>query len=133
MERTKYVRVPYTFILRVLDSKLDEIENIRPKGIDVAHVALEHRKLVDEKLGEIEGFWKTNYTEIVKIFDAPLCEYLKREVLKHIYLRQASKPSPGWDVTDIVQLYIENRWDKEQYAELKKSVLFEENASDIFA
>ena len=129
MEITKDVRVPYTFILRALDSKLDEIENIRPKGIGDG----DYRKLVDEKLGEIEGFWKTNYNEIVKIFDATLCEYLKREVLKHIYLRQASKPSLGWDVTDIEHLYIENHWDKEQYAEFKKSVFFEKYASDIFA
>jgi len=128
MEKAKDVKIPYTFILHVLNSKLDEIENSLNE-----EDAVKYRTCIDEKLGEIEGFWKTNYNEIVKILDAPSCDYLKQQVLKHIYLRQVSKPSLGLDVTDIVRVYVEPRWDKEQFDEFKKSVLFEKTASEFFA
>ncbi|MCX6820994.1 MAG: hypothetical protein NT016_03525 [Candidatus Aenigmarchaeota archaeon] len=127
MENAKDVKIPYTFMLHVLDSKLDEIDNIKCPEM------LEQRKLVDEKLGEIQSFWETNYKEIEKILKPELCKYLKREALKHLYTRELTTTPSGWNVTNIAKLYIEKDWSDGQYDELKKSVILEKRASEIFA
>ena len=125
--KARYVKIPYTFILHVLDSKLDEIENINEQDI------VNHKERIDGKLSEIKGFWDVNYNEIAKILDEPSCDYLKKQVLEHIYLRQASNPYRIGDATDIVRRYVEPRWDEKQFDEFKKSVLFEKTASELFA
>lgn len=126
--KARYVKIPYTFILHVLVSKLDEIENSCLNEQD----AVKYRTYIDEKLGEIKGFWDVNYNEIAKILDVPSCDYLKQQVLEHIYLRQASNPYRIGDATDTVLRYIEPRWDEKQFDEFKKSVLFEKTTSELF-